>query len=324
MKADQLQKPIAAQHSGGLPGGDIYHAPESDQYFAYYLSEQEQLLFLSKPYATEQHARRSLSAYEAGEFTAKARSDEQGHYLEYRRDSGGVAGISASFPTNAEAEAAQHPPALDKQPDEPDEPPKQQTAEPPRHRFRLELYPTGTEAPVRGRIEYALNQESMTFQGLDMPLVRAFIEKQLRSSQQKGRMPRIQQDGRLLLLRQGQPAQQTVFFASELEAVRFELPVEMLGEYEAIVYAKPFHSRHRILVGRKRGQGVPDSVDLFIESLESGLYRLEGSVHQLQDKEQGFALSSKPFHLYAEQEAATDEAMSPKRMSKESQAASRP
>lgn len=292
------------------PAFGVYTDPEQEKYFAYFVDGNGRLLLLSKAYSAERYVENALQRFQEGKFTGAISKTEQGWFLEIKSEGGKPIATSPVF--KAEAEAAQALAALKPRESssserrlpveaEPVKARKPQilsetTGLPPRYSFRLDFYKAERGAPVRGRIEYSLTQESAAFHGLDMDFVRSFVARRLQEIEAPGTQ---KMERKILILEDGAASTQTVFSSNRPLEVELALDITEQETYEAFVYAKSLEGQEQRLIGRQRGQGGPIRLKVFLGGLPGGLYRLYATVH-LEKSDLNHSLASPLFHLLAD------------------------
>lgn len=296
--------------SGDNPAGfSVFHDTEQDKYYGYYLGEHSKVELLTKAYATERNCNNALERFRNGQFLADVKEGAGGYYVEFKSESGKVMAWSPEFAKRTRAENVARPGVGEKQVEEAKieaeaaEPTSEST--PPRHSFRLDFYRGEHKAPVRGRIEYSLTQESAAFQGLDMDFVRSFVARYLKKSEEQEGATRPE-TGRISIWENGKPAEGDVFSTERSLEVSLDVDIPDGVAYNAFIYIKSLSDNRESLIGRKQGAGAPVRVPVFTAGLPQGLYRFTATVHlegnAPEKKPEGYSFSSSLFHLYAETE----------------------
>jgi len=285
----------------------IHQEEEQRQYRAYCLDEEGSVVFLSKPYNTRHYCESALTNLQSGTFVGEIKEDEQGFFIEFKRDSGSMIGISPSFSSREAAETALAGLAPSKEQPKRSLSKEKLKEELPRHSFRIDLYPAGEGSPLRGRIEHTISQESASFQGLDTELIRSFLAKHLPAVPVP---PGKAKSDQATIELEGQPKGRAAFPNQALQQVKIAAPVAGLGAYDVFVYAKSLDRQQQVLVGRTSGEAYPIRLRVFLENLPGGWYRLEGTLQFKDNTQPGYTLRSELFHLMGEPAAAEAAALS--------------
>lgn len=307
---DKLITAAIEREASSGPAFGTYTDTEQEKHYAFFINGQGQLLLLSKAYSAERYAEHTVQRFQEGKCSFSVCEVEKGWYLEAKSEGGKLIGNSPFFATEAEAiqaiqeiEQGETAPGTTEKPAEqrpakaPLIPPSAEAGgQPPRYSFRLDFYKAEKGAPVRGRIEYSLTQESAAFHGLDMEFVRSFVARQLHETE-TSRAPDM--TGQIRILENGVPVSPSVLASNLPLEVELALEVPEQDTYDAFVYAKSLESQQQALVGRKRGRGGPIRLSIFTDSLPASLYRLTATVH-FKQSDINYSLSSTLFHLLAD------------------------
>lgn len=313
-----IEKAITEAIERRVPAGPSFGAytdVEQDKYYAYYIGKQGRLLLLSKPYSAERYADSALRRFKARRFNATVCEDDSGWFLEVRTEGGKLFATSPRFETENEAtlvmeeaqagEAgsapqAELPKAVEVAPRS-IQPPADGAGHLPRYSFRLDFYKAEKGAPARGRIAYSITQENEAFQGLDMEFIRSFVSRHLQAGDRPKAQKLQEQENDMRILVNGKPALSTVLMPNQDIEVELVLDVPEAETFDVFVYAKSLEGQQQTLAGRKRGKGGPVRLNIFLDGLQGGLYRLTATVH-LTHADSNLAFSSPLFHLLAEPE----------------------
>lgn len=146
-----------------------------------------------------------------------------------------------------------------------------------RHSFRLDFYKGDKDHPVRGRIEYLLTQEKVSFDGIHSEAIEKFIRGKLRFGHHEAIAAPAADGLELQLLQAGTPVEKELLPAGQ----NFEVNIRGIGKtmnaLEAFIHAKSLASGQNRLIGRqtyKPAAGNTLTVNVLTNGLDPGMYRL--------------------------------------------------